>query len=192
MIRTWLLLGVVAACGDKTAGPSGPRPVGGNEAGLVAFEKVRSVVQHARCQNCHPSGDVPLQGDDGHPHNQNVQRGPEGRGMAGMECTTCHNTANAPDTYGMHIPPGVATGWRMPPPQTKMVFVGVEPHALCEALKDPARNGGRDLVALRTHLDDPLVAWAWTPGKGRAAIPMSRADFLAAFEAWSSAGAPCP
>ena len=64
--------------------------------------------------------------------------------------------------------------------------------ALCEQVKDPARNGGRDMAALRTHLDDPLVTWGWTPGYGRAAIPTPRATFLAAWETWTAADAPCP
>ncbi len=189
----YLLLLLVIGCGDKTGTPDRPRdPMAGREGGLVAFEKVRSVLQHPRCQNCHPAGDVPLQGDEGRLHAQNVQRGPEGRGMVGMECTTCHTTANPPDSYGMHVPPGAESGWRMPPPNDKMVFVGVAPGALCEQLKDPARNGHRDLAGLRHHLDDSLVAWGWAPGRGRAPIPVPRADFLAAFEAWSAAGAPCP
>lgn len=181
----------LAACGARTPSPSG----GGStspEAGLVAFETVRSVLQHARCQNCHPRGDVPLQGDDGHPHNQNVQRGPDGKGMVGERCTTCHGPMNPPDSYGEHTPPGVATGWRMPKPDERLVFVGVAPGALCEQVKDPAHNGGKDMHALREHLDDPLVTWAWTPGFGRTPPPVSRQAFLDAWTTWANAGAPCP
>ena len=47
------------------------------------------------------------------------------------------------------------TGWRMPKPEQRLVFVGVAPGALCEQIKDPARNGGKDMAALRAHLDDP-------------------------------------
>ena len=150
------------------------------------------MLQHPRCQNCHPRGDVPLQGDDGHPHNQNVLRGPDGHGMVGERCTTCHGPINPPDSYGNHTPPGVGTGWRMPPPEQRLVFVGVPPGALCEQIKDPARNGGKDMAALRTHLDDPLVVWAWTPGAGRTPPPIGRQAFLDAWTAWASAGAPCP
>jgi len=183
----------LVACGDKSGGPEHPGTnTSAREAGLTAFATMRTVFQHPRCQNCHPAGDVPLVGDDSHPHAQNVQRGPQGRGMIGLECSTCHGTTNAPETYGEHVPPGASTGWRMPPPEMRMVFVGVEPAALCEALKDPSRNGGRDMLALRTHLEDPLVAWGWNPGRGRAPIPIARDQFLSAFETWSSAGAPCP
>jgi hypothetical protein len=80
----------------------------------------------------------------------------------------------------------------MPAPDTKLVFVGLTPGALCEQIKDPARNGGKDSPALRAHLEDPLVVWGWSPGFGRAAIPVAREGFLAAWETWTSAGTPCP
>src|SRR5262249_58451043 len=31
-----------------------------------AFTKAYPVFMHPRCQNCHPAGDTPLQGDDSH------------------------------------------------------------------------------------------------------------------------------
>lgn len=183
----------LGACSDRSRapGPTGPAP-DPRADGLVAFEVVRSVFQHPRCQNCHPAGDAPLQGDDGHVHNQNVKRGPEGRGEVGAECTTCHGPANPPSNYGLHIPPGVETGWHMPTPELPLVFVGMTPRALCEQTLDPARNGGKDLPALRRHLDDPLVTWGWAPGFGRAPIPIPREDFVNAWEKWVAAGTPCP
>lgn len=171
-------------------GTGGPPPT--REAGLTAFATVRTVLQHPRCQNCHPAGDSPLIGDDSRAHPQNVQRGPGGRGMVGEECTTCHGVGNPPDVYGNHVPPGIASGWRMPPPDQRLVFVGLSPHDLCEQVKDPARNGGKDMGALRQHLDDPLVQWGWTPGLGRAPVPVPRAEFLNAWQTWAAAGAPCP
>lgn len=187
------VFGALAACGAKSPQPtSGTGSPAGREAGLVAFEQVRGVLQHPRCQNCHPREDVPLQGDDSHPHPQNVQRGPDGRGMVGMRCTTCHGPANLPETYGKNVPPGASTGWRMPKPEEKLVFVGTPPGELCEHLKDPKHNGGMDAAALRHHIDDPLVTWGWTPGVGRTAIPLARDKFVAAFETWLSAGMPCP
>jgi hypothetical protein len=181
-----------AACGNKS-GPAGPRgkPATREEA-LVAWETVRGVLQHPRCQNCHPDGDAPLQGEDGHRHLQNVLRGPEGKGMVGMECTTCHGPANPPSSYGTNIPPGTENGWHMPTPELKLVFVGVPSGALCEQIKDPARNGGKDMAALRVHLDDPLVLWGWNPGFGRAPVSTPRDQFLTAWETWASGGAPCP
>jgi hypothetical protein len=183
-------LGSLVGCGGKT--PPGGGGGGTQDRGLVAWEEVRGVLQHPRCQNCHPAGDAPLQGDEGIPHLQNVQRGPQGRGAVGMECVTCHGPANLSASYGDHVPPGVSTGWRMPKPEEKLVFVGMSSPALCAQTRDPAHNGGLDAAKLRHHLDDPLVVWGWEPGKGLAAIPVSRDQFLASFEAWSAAGMPCP
>ncbi|MEJ7604146.1 MAG: hypothetical protein WKG01_40145, partial [Kofleriaceae bacterium] len=55
-----------AACSSTSSTPK----QGNREAGLVAFETVRAVLQHPRCQNCHPAGDAPLQGDEGRLHLQ--------------------------------------------------------------------------------------------------------------------------
>ena len=181
----------VAACGGHatdSARPGAPD----RAAGIAAFETVRAVLQDPRCQNCHPAGDAPLQGDDGHAHTQNVRRGPAGRGMVGEECSTCHGGANPPGNYGAHVPPGATEGWHMPPPEMKLVFVGVAPRALCEQIRNPTTNGGKDMAALRAHLDTPLVSWGWSPGFGRAPVPTPRETFLDAWETWARAGAPCP
>jgi hypothetical protein len=114
---------------------------------------------------------VPLQGDDGKPHNQNILRGPTGHGMAGAECTTCHRSANPPDSYGAHTPPGSPKAWHMPPPEMRLVFVGVAPGALCEQIKDPARNGNKTMAELRSHLDDPFVLWAGRPASAARRSP---------------------
>jgi hypothetical protein len=183
---------VLIACGNKLATPNGPSGKPDAAAGLAAFATVRAVLQHPRCQNCHPAVDAPLQGDDSHVHAMNVQRGPTGFGMVGEECTTCHGPANPPSNYGLHVPPGVIEGWHMPKPEEKLVFVGATPRELCERINDPARNGGKNMAALRKHLDTPLVMWGWNPGFGRAPVPTPRATFIAAWETWAAAGAPCP
>jgi hypothetical protein len=186
-----VLLALLVAC--KSSSPTTTTSqINPQTAGVNAFETVRVVLQHPRCQNCHPAGDAPLQGDDSHVHLQNIQRGPTGTGMAGAECTTCHRDQNPPDAFGPHLPPGLAKGWHMPTPETKLVFVGMTPTALCEQLKDPARNGNMNASALRAHLDDELVRWGWAPGFGRKPPPVSYADFIAAFESWQAAGMPCP
>ena len=190
--RLTLLLTVMCllvAWADARGPASGPTP---NARALAAFDTVRRVLQHPRCQNCHPPGDAPLQGDDGHVHTQNVQRGTDGRGQLGEQCTTCHGLANPPGVYGAHVPPGSEEGWRMPAGDVKLVFVGMSPRALCEQLKDFSRNGGKDMAALRTHLNTPLVRWGWSPGFGRKPVSVPRARFLAAWESWARAGAPCP
>ena len=159
---------------------------------VAAFETVRAVLQSPRCVNCHPAGDVPLQGDDRHLHQPLIKRGAEGRGVAGLSCAACHGVANTPASYGEHMPPGVSTGWRLPPAQHRMVFSGLNSAALCEQLKDPERNGGKSMAALIQHVSaDPLVLWGWSPGYARKPVPISHDEFVRAFKTWADAGAPC-
>ena len=189
---------VLAACGGdrhpqaKAAPRASVQAPPSRDQGLAAFETIRGVLQHPRCQNCHPAGDAPLQGEDGHAHTMSVQRGADGFGRVGEACTACHGPANPPSTYGQHQPPGVIEGWHMPGPHQKLVFEGLAPGDLCRRLLDPAQNGGRDLAGLRAHMDAPLVTWGWEPGPGRAPVPTPRAAFLAAFETWWHANTPCP
>ena len=76
----------------------------------AAFLQVYRVLTSPRCQNCHPVGDAPLQGDDSHVHLQNVKRGKDGHGVYGMRCDTCHQAKNLP---GEHMPPGNPK-WSLP------------------------------------------------------------------------------
>jgi hypothetical protein len=160
--------------------------------GVASFAIVQQVLQHPRCMNCHPAGDRPLQGDDSHVHLQNIQRGEDGHGPKGLSCSACHGSANPPASYGAHTPPGVASGWHLPPPNMRMVFERVSAHDLCEQLKDPRRNGGKDMPAMLAHLSTDLVVWGWSPGYGRAPVPIAHDRFVAAWSRWAAAGAPCP
>lgn len=160
--------------------------------GLRAFETIQQVLQHPRCQNCHIPGDAPLQFDAGAPHAQNVLRGRDGQGMPGLNCSTCHGAANLPASYGPNMPPG-APNWHLPPADQKMVFIDLTPGELCNVLKNPASNGGRDLVALLEHVEnDKLVLWGWDPGAGRAPVSIPHRQFVAEFKRWMAARAPCP
>jgi len=156
------------------------------------FAVVQKVLQHPRCQNCHIPGDAPLQFDEGRPHAQFVERGADGKGATGLACSTCHGAKNLPASYGAHVPPG-APNWHLPPPDKKMVFIGLGAHDLCTRLKDTQQNNGKDLPALIEHVDhDALVLWGWNPGQGRAPVSVPHAEFVAAFKRWADAGAPCP
>src|SRR5688572_28461352 len=44
-------------------------------ASVAAFLKVYEVLMSPRCMNCHPAGDIPLQGDDSHLHTMSPIRG---------------------------------------------------------------------------------------------------------------------
>jgi hypothetical protein len=180
------------ACSHAQPPASGGAPTREQAAAVASFETVRTVLQSPRCVNCHPVGDSPLQGDDSHVHLQYVRRGPEGRGAVGLPCSTCHGRANPPDSYGPLMPPGVSSGWRLPPPEHKMVFAGLSSAALCEQIKDPQRNGGKDMAALFHHIAaDPLTLWGWSPGYGRKPVPIAHDEFVRAFKTWMDAGAPC-
>ncbi len=160
--------------------------------GVAAFETIRVVLQHPRCQNCHPPGDAPLQFDEGRPHGQNVKRGSDGQGAVGLRCGTCHFTKNPPASYGAHVPPG-APNWHLPPPKTKMVFIHLSSGELCRAIKNQQANGGKDLPALLEHVSsDKLVLWGWDPGVGRKPVSVSHDEFVSKFKTWVDTGAPCP
>jgi cytochrome c5 len=171
----------------SAAAPANPKPDAA--ASREAFLQAYKVFTSPRCQNCHPAGDAPLQGDDSHVHLQNVKRGSDGHGVYGMRCDTCHQAANLP---GEHMPPGNPK-WGLPPAAHKMVFVGRSPAELCRQLKDPKQTGGRSLQALVEHIaSDDLVGWGWDPGQGRSQPPLSRADTVAQMKTWIEGGAACP
>jgi mono/diheme cytochrome c family protein len=166
-----------------------PVPDADSAAAKAAFQRAYSVFVSPRCQNCHPVGDAPLQGDDSHVHAQYVKRGTDGHGVYGMTCHTCHQDANLP---GANMPPGNPK-WGLPPPKMKMVFVGKTAGELCRQLKDPKQNGGRTIAQIITHVSsDDLVGWGWNPGDGRTLPPLSRPDFAAAMQEWADNGAACP
>jgi hypothetical protein len=195
-MRARILLSLVLALSLATCSPSASIPARAtpeeHPQAVAAFATVQQVFQHPRCQNCHIPGDAPLQFDAGLVHAQNVLRGPEGKGWPGLPCATCHGTVNPPDSYGPRAPPG-APHWQLPPPERKMVFIGLSPAKLCVTIKDRNANGDRDFEALLKHVsEDKLVLWGWNPGDERAPVPVPHDKFVAKFKQWASAGGPCP
>ena len=192
--RVVLLLPVAAmfaAC-SRSAPVVTPPVVDQRAEAIAAFETVREVLQHPRCQNCHIPGDAPLQFDAGLPHQMAVMRGPHGIGSPGLPCATCHRAENPPASFGPHAPPG-APNWFLPPPEHKMVFIHVSPARLCATVKDVNQNGGKDFDALIKHVaEDKLVLWGWNPGGERAPVPIPHDVFVAKFKQWAAAGGPCP
>jgi len=191
----WLMAIAAAACAltlgvfvaSIHAAPRTPKPDANTSR--EAFLQVYKIFTSPRCQNCHPAGDAPLQGDDSHVHAQNVKRGRDGRGVYGMRCDTCHQGTNLP---GEHMPPGNVK-WSLPSLEHKMVFVGRSPVELCRQLKDPKQTGGRSLPQLLEHVSsDELVGWAWDPGTGRTLPPLSRSDTAMQMKVWIEGGAACP
>jgi len=158
-------------------------------AAAEAFETIIPVLHHPRCMNCHSTGDFPRQGDDGHPHEMNVRRGPLGQGVTAQKCSTCHQDHNLP---GADMPPG-APDWHLPTAATPMIWEGLTSGQLCELFKDRRQNGNRDVREIIEHMETPLVKWGWDPGEGRAAISsMTHAEFMTKVKEWVSNGAACP
>ena len=188
--RNLALLGAASAlsaliamqCASPNSDPSG-------SAAVAAWKVVYGVLEHPRCVNCHPAGAAPLQGDDEHPHAQNVQRGTDGQGLYALRCDACHQTQNL---AGAHLPPG-APNWHLPRADMTLVFEGRGSGDLCRQLKDPKRNGGKTLEQLYAHVDrDPLVLWGWSPVEGRAPVSTSHADLVRAMRTWIDGGCGCP
>lgn len=169
-----------------------PATAGGTEAAKAkaAFNEAVKVFFSARCANCHPAGDGPTQGDTMTPHAMEVKRGPDGRGVDELKCSTCHQEINLD---GDGLPPG-APDWHMPGSAHKMVFQGVTAGQLCRNLKDPIQNGGKKTAkdAVLHLATDPKVLWAWNPGNGRSTPPLSQADFMKKMNEWVANGAACP
>jgi mono/diheme cytochrome c family protein len=169
----------------------GPDRVGNQNdaASRAAFLEAYKVFMHPRCMNCHPSGDVPLQGDDSHLHVQNVKRGPDGKGLYALKCANCHQEANLP---GANMPPG-NPNWRLPKAEMPLVFQGKSPAELARQLKDPKQNGGKSLEQLLQHVsEDKLVLGGWDPGDGRTKPPLTYAEFAAKVREWIEKGAAIP
>jgi hypothetical protein len=186
------LLLAAASCGSPAPGGDDPaRAPSAKEAkaAVAAWQTVYDVLQHPRCANCHPAGDVPLQGDAMLPHAQNVRRGKDGTGMFALRCANCHLESNQ---AGPNLPPG-APHWQMARPEMPLVFVGRSSEDLCRQLQDPAQNGGRTLEELYEHMaKDPLVLWGWDPGTGRAPVATPHSELLAALRKWIDGGCACP
>jgi mono/diheme cytochrome c family protein len=155
---------------------------------VKAFMQVYRVLMSPRCMNCHPSGDVPLQGDESHLHTMSPKRGKDGKGLYAMKCSNCHQPEN---TVGIHMPPG-SPAWHLPPANMKMVFQGRTANQLARQLIDPKQNGNKNREQLIKHADDGLVLIGWNPGEGRTLPPLSHAEFKQAWITWIEKGAYAP
>jgi hypothetical protein len=186
LLAAVVLVSQAAAAADLQP-PEAFAGIGEESARSVSlFTEAGKVLQHPRCVNCHPAGDRPLQGEDGHLHIPAVQRGDGGIGVEGLRCTTCHQTAN-------YDPAGVPghPEWHLAP--IEMAWAGKSLAEICQQIKDPARNGGKSMAALIEHsAHDSLVGWGWAPGQGREPAPGTQAQFGALMAAWADTGAVCP
>lgn len=174
----------------------GRRSAADRAQGLAAWEQVYSVLTHPRCINCHTATNYPQQGDDRHRHVANIVRGPEGKGVPALNCASCHQESNADST-------GVPGGhnWHLAPLSMKWQDLNDQPlssAAICQSITDRSKNHNLDGPGLlKHHEEEPLVLWAWNPGRRpdgtlRSLPPLSHQEFVAATRRWVEAGTPCP
>ncbi|MEO1413053.1 MAG: hypothetical protein AAFW73_24390 [Bacteroidota bacterium] len=155
------------------------------------FDKMMAVLTHQRCINCHPSDNIPKQGEDSHPHYFGMARGAGNMGFEAINCNACHQSENN-DYSGV---PG-APEWSLAPESMK--WEGLSRTEIAESMLDRARNGGRSHHEVLEHLTEhELVLWAWTPGidasgKPREAPPVPVDEYIEAVKAWFEAGAIIP
>src|SRR5213596_3236506 len=161
-IVTWIVVTASAALGGREYWKLNSNA---NRAdGLAAWQKVYSVLTSPRCINCHTATNYPQQGDDRHRHFANVIRGSEGKGVPGLNCVSCHQAENADST-------GVPGGpdWHLAPLSMRWQDLNDQPlssAAVCRAVTDRSKNNGLDGPGLlKHHEEEPLVLWAWNPGR---------------------------
>lgn len=173
----------------ETAAPSVSRA-----DGLAAWERVFEVVSHPRCVNCHVGADgIPMWSGPSYgetrAHGMNIQAGESRIGAETLLCATCHTEREGVNDHP-HAAPQFAGSWHLPP--VEMAWWDKSSDEICAQLRNPDRNGGRDLAELVEHAgSDPLVGWAWTPGGTREAAPGSQAEHADDMERWGKAGFPC-
>ena len=115
--------------------------------------------------------------------------------MAGLQCATCHQQANAD---GAGVPGGPR--WHLAPLSMAWQDANdqpLPPREICLQLTDSARSHLAVNAILRHHETEPLVHWAWAPGRRndgtpRATPPLTQPQLVAATRTWIQAGAPCP
>jgi len=174
---------------DALAGIDPHNPKIDSVTSAKAFLQVYRVLMNPACMNCHPAGDIPLQGTDSHLHTMGVKRGVDGKGVTTMKCANCHQATNLP---GLHMPPG-NPNWHLPPANMKMIFEGKSPRQLAKQLLDPKLNGGKSKADLIKHAsEDQLVAGSWNHGEGKSVPPISHAEFARQFKLWIDKGAYLP
>ncbi|MBV8242269.1 MAG: Isoquinoline 1-oxidoreductase subunit, partial [Hyphomicrobiales bacterium] len=158
------------------------------------FTEASKVIMNPRCMNCHPAGDNPTQGNDMHPHSPPATRGADGGGVPGNTCGACHLDRNvdilAGEQASFRSIPGHPR-WGLAP--IEMAWQGKSLSEVCRQIKDPRRNGGRNLELLHEHLaKDDLVAWGWHPGFGRDPVPGTQQALGELIRAWIDSAAECP
>ncbi|WP_224243247.1 Isoquinoline 1-oxidoreductase subunit [Hyalangium gracile] len=158
---------------------------------VALFREAGRVITHPRCTNCHPPDDKPRQGMDQRVHVPTVSGGPDGHGTAGLPCSTCHQATNSPTTGETVASIPGNPKWALAP--VKMAWIGKSLGQICEQIRSPSRNGGKNLAEIQKHMaEDVLVGWGWNPGPGLEPVPGTQKAFGELIQAWIATGAHCP
>ena len=162
--------------------------------GLEAWTRVYDVTSHPRCSNCHVGADnIPMWSGPSYgnarPHGMNISAGDSRIGAEYLQCSACHAYREGVNDVP-HAAPQVAMNWQLPPVEAE--WFGKTSDEICNQLRDPERNGGRDFNDIASHLEHDLILhWAWNPGEGREPAPYSLQDHVNDILAWGVAGYPC-
>lgn len=167
--------------------------------GLAAWNKIHAVVSHPRCASCHVDDKaVPMWIGDYYggtrPHGMNIQGGESRSGEETLPCATCHRTSTKPNLVP-RAAPHAGIDWMLAPAQ--FVWFGKTSSEICQQMRDPKRNGGRDGAGLVEHIVHDrdvqgFIAWGFDPGGGRESPPGTLQQHLDDMVKWTSAGMPCP
>ena len=162
--------------------------------GLGAWTRIYDVTSHPRCSNCHVgANNIPMWSGPSYgnarPHGMNINAGDSRIGAEYLRCSACH--AFREDVNDVpHAAPQVAMNWQLAPVEAE--WFGKTSDEICNQLRDPERNGGRDFNDIASHLDHDLILhWAWNPGEGREPAPYSLQEHVNDILAWGVAGYPC-
>jgi hypothetical protein len=146
--------------------------------GLAAWERMHEVFSHPRCANCHvDEGNTPLWSMTStgktRPHGMNIVAGESRIGAETLLCSTCHVTSLRPNSVA-NAAPHVGVPWQLAP--AEFVWTGKSSAEICRQIRDPERNGGRDLAGLVEHITHDaevkaFITWGFTPGAGREPAP---------------------
>lgn len=202
MVGAALLAGSALAEGEGNGPAVRNIPAEGSisrEQGLEAFDRIYEVASHPRCANCHVGEDnIPMWSGPSYgktrPHGMNINAGESRMGAETLLCQTCHITTENLES-APHAAPHYGIDWSLAP--VEFEWFGKSELEICEQLKNPDTNGGRDWEGLIDHLihDAELsgpVLWGWNPGGTREPAPYSLQQHVDDMAIWGVAGQPCP
>lgn len=170
-----------------------------SDEGLAAWGRIHEVFTHPRCLNCHVGEDgVPLWTVDSsevtQAHGMWIRGGDSRIGAETLLCSSCHQKSARPNTVP-NAAPHTGMVWRLAP--IEFQWTNKSSTEICEQVRDPETNGGRDEAGLIEHILHDVrvfgfISWGFDPGPERSVPPRSFQSHLEDMATWTSAGMPCP